>query len=68
MAFVHQAMCRAGMFNELAKTRKKNPVTPKELWGPTECNNRKSCQTCDCDAGRQKVPLLGSKCVPKLSS
>ena len=30
--------------------------------------NRKYCQTCGCDAGRQKVPLLGSKCVPKLSS
>ena len=68
MAFVHQARCRAGLFNELAMTRKKNTVTPIELWRPTQCNNRKCCHTCDCGAGRQKVPLLGSKCVPKLSS
>ena len=45
MAFVHQARCRAGLFNELAMTRKKNTVTPIELWRPTQCSNRKSCQT-----------------------
>jgi hypothetical protein len=66
MAFVHQARCRVGQFNELAKTTEIT-VTPTELWRPTQCKISKSCQTCDCGAGRQKVPLLGSKicsCYP----
>ena len=68
-AFVHQERCRAGLLNELAAmTRQKSTVTPTERWRPTQCNKSKSCQKCDSAACRHKVPLLGSKYVPKLSS